>query len=159
MVFEFMEPAQWREKAKPFEINNFTLSSWVSQNPKDHRPWVLLIHGFPTCSWDWTPLWPKLEENFNLAAIDMLGFGLSQKPSDHDYKITQQADFMEGFLEANHISKAHIVAHDHGVSVAQELLARHNSHSQEVERNGNRLGRELLRAVDAYNNIGCGVGV
>ena len=31
--------------------------------------------------------------------------------------------------------------------------------AQEIERRGNRLGRELLSAVDTYNSIGCGVGV
>src|SRR5204862_8296071 len=47
-------------------------------------PSLLLIHGFPTASWDWHRLWPALSEQFaRVIAADMIGFGYSAKPRDY----------------------------------------------------------------------------
>ncbi|MGB5267804.1 MAG: alpha/beta fold hydrolase, partial [Polyangiales bacterium] len=44
------------------------------------KPAIFLIHGFPTSSWDWAPIWSALHESYRLVALDMLGFGFSDKP-------------------------------------------------------------------------------
>ncbi|MGM0433265.1 MAG: alpha/beta fold hydrolase [Pseudomonadota bacterium] len=85
---------------------------------------LLLIHGFPTASWDWHGLWPALSEHYRLLAPDMLGFGFSDKPQDHDYSIIGQADLIQGWLEQMGEERVHVLAHDYGASVTQELLAR-----------------------------------
>ena len=120
---------QWRKRGRYFEANGYRLAFWTSLKPDDAKPWLLLIHGFPTSSWDWSGMWPALEEKFNLAAMDMLGFGLSDKPSNIQYSIMHQADLHEALLERLGVSEAHIFAHDYGDTVAQELLARHNEKS------------------------------
>lgn len=117
---------QWRKDAQHLEANGNRLAFWASPNPEESKPWLLMIHGFPTSSWDWSGIWPTLEQHFNLVAMDMLGFGLSEKPTDIRYSIMHQADFYEALLERLGISEAHIFAHDYGDTVAQELLARHN---------------------------------
>jgi len=90
---------------------------------------LLLIHGFPTASWDWTALWPGLTPRFRVIALDMLGFGFSDKPRRHAYTLVEQAGFHAALLAHLGVGEAHILAHDYGVSVAQELLARHNEGS------------------------------
>ncbi|MEQ8800028.1 MAG: alpha/beta hydrolase [Phycisphaerales bacterium] len=85
---------------------------------------LLLIHGFPTASWDWHALWPVLTERYRCIAPDMLGFGFSAKPRRHDYRIAEQADLHEGLLDSLGVSRVHVLAHDYGDTVAQELLAR-----------------------------------
>ena len=60
---------------------------------------LLLIHGFPTASWDFSGLWPALVERFRVLTLDMIGFGFSTKPRVHDYTIASQADLLEAFLE------------------------------------------------------------
>ncbi len=117
---------QWCEAAQYFEANGYRFAYWTSNKIDDARPWLLLIHGFPTSSWDWSGLWPTLEEKFNLVAMDMLGFGLSDKPANIRYALMHQADLQEALLERLGISEAHLLVHDYGNSVAQELLARHN---------------------------------
>ena len=87
-------------------------------------PALLLIHGFPTASWDWEALWPTLAERFHVLTLDMTGFGLSTKPENYTYSLFDQADLFEYFLRARGISDYHILAHDYGDTVAQELLAR-----------------------------------
>lgn len=90
----------------------------------DGKPHLLLIHGFPTASWDWHCLWPELAEQFELSAVDMLGFGLSDKPPGMNYTIAGQADLQEFILAQRGVGHTHLLVHDYGVSVAQELLAR-----------------------------------
>ncbi|HSW11555.1 MAG TPA: alpha/beta hydrolase [Solimonas sp.] len=89
------------------------------------RTALLCIHGFPTASWDWEPLWPALRKRFaQVLAPDLLGFGWSAKPRHHDYSLLEQADLCEALLAERGVDRVHILAHDYGVSVAQELLAR-----------------------------------
>jgi len=88
------------------------------------RPPLLLIHGYPTASYDWVRVWPRLSARFSLYALDMLGFGLSAKPAGADYPISLQADLCMSLLDDCGVSNPHVLAHDYGDTVAQELLAR-----------------------------------
>lgn len=89
-------------------------------------PTLVLIHGFPTASWDFTPIWPRLAQRFGrMITCDMIGFGFSAKPRGYVYDLVDQADLHEGLLKELGVDRAHMLAHDYGVSVAQELLARH----------------------------------
>lgn len=88
---------------------------------------LLLIHGFPTASWDWHYLWQPLAEHYRVIACDMLGFGDSSKPRRHAYSLLEQADLQQALLAHLGIDgPLHVLAHDYGDSVAQELLARHH---------------------------------
>jgi len=86
---------------------------------------LLCMHGFPTASWDWHGLWPELCSRWRVIALDMLGYGFSDKPVEYDYSLADQADICEELLSALDVRHVHLLAHDVGDSVAQELLARH----------------------------------
>lgn len=88
------------------------------------KPVILLIHGFPTSSFDFLGIWPSLLKDYRLVSLDMLGFGFSDKPNKRDYTIHQQADLFDALVEQLELNEFHVLAHDYGVSVAQELLAR-----------------------------------
>lgn len=85
---------------------------------------LVLIHGFPTASWDWHKQWLELTARYRCIAPDMIGFGFSAKPRWYDYRIMDQADLHEGLLSELGVQRYHILAHDYGDTVAQELLAR-----------------------------------
>ncbi|MFK8007749.1 MAG: alpha/beta fold hydrolase [Saprospiraceae bacterium] len=85
---------------------------------------LLMIHGFPTASWDWNKIWNSLAEKYHLVAPDLMGFGFSDKPKKYNYSIMDQADLIEDFLKKKKITSAHILAHDYGDTVLQEILAR-----------------------------------
>lgn len=106
---------------------------------------LLLIHGFPTASWDWHRIWPDLTRRFHVIAPDLLGFGYSDKPTGHPYSLLEQADLVEDLLRAREISTVHILAHDYGDTVAQELLAR------QLERRGGGNGGIEIRSVTLLN--------
>lgn len=112
----------------------------ASQNPV-----LVLIHGFPTASFDWQALWPTLAERYRLLAPDLLGYGFSAKPLTHDYSIPEQADLIEHLLEAHGVGDWHCLAHDVGDTVAQELLAR------EIERRAADGSRRRLLSLALLN--------
>jgi pimeloyl-ACP methyl ester carboxylesterase len=93
------------------------------------RPTLILIHGFPTASWDFAKLWPALTLEYRVLAADMLGFGFSSKPRHHAYSIGEQADVFETLVAESSLDRYDILAHDYGDTVAQELLARDNARS------------------------------
>ncbi|MEZ5920323.1 MAG: alpha/beta hydrolase [Parvularculaceae bacterium] len=120
---------EWKRRAKYFSAGGRDLAYWTSGDEDETKPFLLLIHGYPTSSWDWNFIWDALTPQFRPVAMDMLGFGLSEKPKDVYYAIDAQADLLEAFLEYLGVGEAHVLAHDYGDTVAQEILARHNEKS------------------------------
>lgn len=120
----------WRAQGLSFSFQGHAMRYWVAGD--EHAEPLLLIHGFPTASWDWHYLWAPLAARYRLIACDMLGFGDSAKPRGHAYSLLEQADLQQALLEHLHIKgPVHLLAHDYGDSVAQELLARH--HEQRIQ--------------------------
>jgi pimeloyl-ACP methyl ester carboxylesterase len=120
-----MQPTfdEWRRTATTFHHRGHAISYRIVGD----GPVLLAIHGFPSASWDWAPIWPQLTSRFRVIAADMLGFGDSDKPRRYDYSIVDQASLHESLVRSLGIDRVHVLAHDYGVSVAQELLARHEA--------------------------------
>jgi len=118
----------WRASAQVFNSPLGPLAYWT----EGAGPPILLIHGFPTSSWDWAPVWERLAASRRVIAMDMLGFGLSAKPRNHIYQITEQANLIELLCAELDVTSVDIFAHDYGDSVAQELLARQGDDKAKV---------------------------
>ncbi len=112
----------WRDAGAYFEHRSHRIF-WREGGLPD-APVLLLVHGFPTASWDFESIWPELATRYRVLALDMIGFGFSDKPADYDYSIIDQADIHEALLRACQVGSYHVLAHDYGDTVAQELLAR-----------------------------------
>jgi pimeloyl-ACP methyl ester carboxylesterase len=70
----------------------------------------------------------------NVLAFDFLGFGLSDKPREHDYSLFWQADLTEDLVRRYGAGRpAFLVGHDMGTSVANELMARDVEGGLEME--------------------------
>ena len=120
------------------------------------KPVLLLLHGYPSFSYDYAAIYERFKSEFHIVAFDFLGFGVSDKPHI-DYTVHIQADIAESLLGAimaerklyridhsivankevdNSISIHHnnvfVIAHDFGVSVLQELLARQVDRSTDI---------------------------
>lgn len=109
----------WREGAQTFTFEGQRIAYWTAGAGKP----LLLVHGFPTCSWDWHKVWHPLSQRHRLVACDMLGFGLSNKPP-YGYSIARQASIQQALLKHLEIARFDALVHDYGVSVGQEMLAR-----------------------------------
>ncbi|RUS30794.1 Alpha/Beta hydrolase protein [Jimgerdemannia flammicorona] len=117
---------------KPFEIF-YKVLPIPTKNAAENGNWVTMVHGFPTSSFDWIPVIESIRKNFRQGTqegalqclvLDLLGFGESDKPNNHTYSIYEQADIIIALWRHLGITTTKIVAHDYGVSVMQEVLAR-----------------------------------
>jgi pimeloyl-ACP methyl ester carboxylesterase len=123
--------SQWQDLGKFFSYRKHEIDYQIFYRDsaegilqETNKPTLLLIHGFPTASIDWQHIWSELSKHFRLLTLDMIGFGLSDKPQNYAYSIHDQADIFQTLLNKLGISNYHILAHDYGDTVAQELLAR-----------------------------------
>ncbi|HAI74759.1 MAG TPA: alpha/beta hydrolase [Microscillaceae bacterium] len=131
-----MQLQDWKNKGQYFDYKGHTI--FFVQDGQGVP--LVLIHGYPTSSWDWYKLWPQCTARFQTIAPDMIGFGYSAKPKKYTYSIHDQADLYEALLAKQGIAKAHILAHDYGDTVAQELLARY----EDRRKKGQTGGLEIL---------------
>jgi pimeloyl-ACP methyl ester carboxylesterase len=121
-VFQSRSVQTWFDRGNMRSIN--TNDIFVIDQGRDKKSTIILIHGFPTSTFDFAGVWQALGEHHRLVCLDMLGFGFSDKPNKRDYTIHKQADLFEALIKDLEIDEYHVFAHDYGVSVAQELLAR-----------------------------------
>ena len=129
-----------------------------NKNPDTRRiadyPILLLVHGFPSFSFDFENVYSRFSASqYHVVAVDLLGFGLSDKPH-FDYSVSVQADMLLELVQ--HICRErlgyvyslaesgahpsacsnpriHVLAHDYGATVAQELIARKLDHLSLVD--------------------------
>jgi pimeloyl-ACP methyl ester carboxylesterase len=120
------ELERWKNGGATFDYLGFE----VFYRTEGAGPRLLLIHGYPFSSFDWAVVWPALTERFEVIAPDMLGMGFSAKPARYEYSVHDHADMHEAVLAHLDVSECHLLAHDLGDSVAQELLARHERHER-----------------------------
>jgi pimeloyl-ACP methyl ester carboxylesterase len=84
---------------------------------------VVILHGFPSSSFDWHLVLPGLARQARVVTFDFIGFGLSDKP-DVRNSLFAQADLAEAVAADCGLDGCVLVSHDMGDSVAAELLVR-----------------------------------
>lgn len=119
-----MDPrlAAWERRGSYLEVDGRRVFVW----DRGEGPVVLALHGFPCSSHDWDVLALQLPGR-RFVALDLPGFGLSDKDPRRDYSLRAQADVVERVATQLGISSCDVIAHDMGDSVATELLARANA--------------------------------
>jgi pimeloyl-ACP methyl ester carboxylesterase len=128
--------AAWRERGRDEEFRGRRIHVFRRGG---RGPLLLLLHGFPSSSFDWRLLLERETEHAVLAP-DFLGFGLSDKPRDHDYTLHWQADMVEELVRREDEKRpVFFLAHDMGTSVANELMARDIDGSLEMDLTGGLL--------------------
>ncbi|MFC7450709.1 alpha/beta fold hydrolase [Rhodococcus daqingensis] len=87
---------------------------------------LVIVHGFPGSSHDFAQVAERLGSGRRVVLLDLLGFGLSDKPTAARYSLFEQADLVEAVLGRMGIARCVLIAHDMGDTVVAELLYRHN---------------------------------
>lgn len=118
------ELERWKAAGRYFDYLGFEIFYRIDGPPLGEAPTLLAIHGYPFNSWDWSLIWPTLTDRFTVIAPDMIGMGFSAKPVAYEYSVGDHADVHEALLEHLNVKRCHVLAHDLGDSVGQELLAR-----------------------------------
>ena len=118
------EIRSWMAGGQLAELDGVELFYRTTGRGNSELPWLVCFHGFPTSSWDWHRLLPRLEETRRVLVFDFPGYGLSGKPTDRSYSLKRQLDAAEALLTFLEIKEFDLLAHDMGNSVACELLRR-----------------------------------
>lgn len=97
------------------------LSIHVVRQGSGERTPVLLIHGFGGWTADWQRTLPVLARRRAVYALDLPGWGLSDKPANRDYAIEAQAAFVLDFLDHFGLKRVDVVGNSMGGAIAVAL--------------------------------------
>ncbi len=81
---------------------------------------VVLIHGFASALETWATVWPSLLADYRIIAMDLKGFGWTERP-EGDYSPQAQAQLVLGLMDHLGVERAAVVAHSWGSSVALQM--------------------------------------
>jgi pimeloyl-ACP methyl ester carboxylesterase len=103
-------------------------------------PVVLLLHGFPTSSFQYRELIPRLADRHRVIAPDLPGFGFTDVPEKRRYKYTFDAlaNTLVTFTEALHLERYALYVFDYGAPTGFRLAMAHPERvTAIVSQNGN----------------------
>ncbi|MEK6783491.1 MAG: alpha/beta fold hydrolase [Bacteroidota bacterium] len=115
------QPAWLDKKLFPFE------SKWIEiegnqlhyiDEGKDEEETILFVHGTPEWSFGWRDLVKELRNHYRCIALDMLGFGLSDKPKHGDYTCKAHSDRLELFIHRLGLTNFNLMANDFGGGIS-----------------------------------------
>jgi len=107
--------------------------------PKD-APVVLLLHGFPTSSFQYRELIPRLSDRYRVIAPDLPGFGFTEVPPERNYKYTFEAlaATILAFTDALGLKRYALYVFDYGAPTGFPLaMTRPERVTAIVSQNGN----------------------
>lgn len=93
---------------------------WGSSNQSEA---IVLIHGITSSSLSWIRVGPRLAENARVIAVDLKGHGDSDRPAS-GYRLTDQADEVEGLVQALGLNSLRLMGHSWGGAIATMLASR-----------------------------------
>ncbi len=140
------------------EVNVPRAAEWIAENDtlvsrRGHRiafrrrgagPTLLLLHGFPTWSYDYAEVASDLARDHDVITLDFLGYGASDKPNPYEYSVAESADIVEDLAAHLGVKSTRLVIHDYGGIVGQELVDRANR-------------GQLGFAIDSIVMLNCGI--
>lgn len=115
---------QWRSGGELVDIAVRGVTRRIFVRTTGSGPVVVLLHGFPSSSLEWSGIEPALAAERTVLSLDFLGYGASEKPPGYRYSVFEQADLVAAVLATRGITRAHVAAYDYGGIVLSELLAR-----------------------------------
>ena len=129
-----MTSNEWKFKGKFIQVNNNRLFVIDTNNGiNTSQKSMVILHGYPTSSFDYYKVLPELSKNYRVILHDHLGFGFSDKPKDVNYSLVTQADIALELWRQLGLKKIFLFAHDYGTSVATEIIARYNANELDIE--------------------------
>lgn len=82
---------------------------------------ILLIHGFGSSTFTWRRIAPALAEKNKVIAVDLKGFGQSDKPLDEHYSIFDQAQLIKQLILEKDLNNLTLIGHSYGGGISLML--------------------------------------
>ena len=114
-----------------------------------NSPAVLLLHGFPSSSFMFRELIPRLASDYRVIAPDLPGFGFTEVPAGRNYlySFDRLALTIEAFTQAINLNRYAIYVFDYGAPTGFRLAMAHPERvAAIVSQNGNAYGEGLGEA-------------
>ena len=100
--------------------------SRISYQHTGAGPALLMVHGFPTAGCDWLDMAKALSAHFTIIAPDIADAGQSANPTGRTYTLHEHADMLEALVQHLGMDSVHLIGHDVGDAICQEIIARQN---------------------------------
>lgn len=121
-----MRPDWLDTKEYPFESKYLNLSCGkMHYIDEGQGPVIVMVHGTPAWSFIYRNLIKILRTRFRCVAMDMLGFGLSDKPDDFSYKPRAHAANFEALMNHLQLKDITLVVHDFGAPIGLAYAINH----------------------------------
>jgi pimeloyl-ACP methyl ester carboxylesterase len=127
-----MTSTEWKSKGKLIDVFGrkiFVISSAIDKAKET----LVILHGYPTSSYDYHKVLPALTDRYNVVIHDHLGFGFSDKPLNYSYSLIEQANVALLLWKALKLTNVIILAHDYGTSIATEIIARDHQNQLKIK--------------------------
>lgn len=112
----------WYQSGHFFDWDN----SRIFYQKKGTGPVLLMVHGFPTAGCDWVDMAKGLTDHFTIVAPDIADAGHSSNPNRKTYRLSEHADMLEALMKHLNVSSAHLLGHDVGDAICQDIIERQN---------------------------------
>ena len=131
----------WKERGKFYTISNKQI---FVIDEGEYAEIIVILHGYPTSSYDYSRVLPELTKHFRVVIHDHLGFGFSDKVFDYYFTSVDQADYILEFCKQLGLKNITFLGHDYGTAIVQEILAR---------KNANVLGLQIKEFIYCNGNL------
>jgi pimeloyl-ACP methyl ester carboxylesterase len=116
------ENVDWRDAALPGKIADID-GVGIHYIDKGHGPAVVLVHGFGGHTFSFRHTISALATDHRVVAVDLMGFGYSERPANADYSLTAQATRVLRLMDALGIDSAVALGHSMGGEVVMRMAA------------------------------------
>ncbi|MDR0392041.1 MAG: alpha/beta fold hydrolase [Planctomycetaceae bacterium] len=108
---------------------------------------LLMVHGNPTWSYMWRQVISSFRDKYRCIAVDHIGCGLSDKPSEsrYQYTLARRIDDLVRFIEVRDLRRITLVGHDWGGAIGMGAAAKLPE----------RFNRFVLMNTAAFKSIEC----
>jgi len=116
------ENVDWRDASPPGQIADID-GVGIHYIDQGHGPAVVLVHGFGGHTFSFRHAIPALASDHRVVAVDLMGFGYSERPANADYSLTAQATRVLRLMDALGIDSAVALGHSMGGEVVMRMAA------------------------------------
>lgn len=121
-LFRSDETIEWEEAPRAGKIARVNGVA-IHYIDRGQGPAVVLIHGFGGHTFSYRRNIPALSKHHRVIAVDLMGFGYSERPKEGDYSLSAQARLVLGLMDELGIDSASVVGHSMGGEVAMRVAA------------------------------------